>query len=186
VGAYGTTAYGAGGYGVPQTTLPPQPDKPKPWIWLVVLVVALAIAAGAIYLANRPGSPGSTPTPTPSRIRINSAQIGDCFDRQFLAGDSYAYIRKVDCNTSHDAEIIFVDTVDSATYPDEDEWSDYANNLCDPAFESYVGIAWDNSVFDAGYIFPDETSWNKSDHTLVCYVYNDDGPVTTPIKGSGR
>ena len=103
-----------------------------------------------------------------------------------MEDSSYAYIWQLDCNTSHDAEIIFVGPVDSTTYPDEDEWSDYAADLCKPAFESYVGVAWNHSDFDAGYVYPNDTSWDSGDHTLVCYVYNDAGPVTTPIRGSGH
>lgn len=101
-----------------------------------------------------------------------------------MAKDDYAFIRPLDCATAHDAEIFFVGPVDSSTYPGND-WSAFVTDLCFPAFSDYVGDPYFDSDLHLDYIYPLESDWNKGDHTLICFVY-DDIPVTTPLQGSGR
>ena len=98
--------------------------------------------------------------------------------------DDCLYIRPLDCTTAHDAEIFFVDPVDSPTYPGS-SWSLYVADLCFPAFADYVGDSYYVSDLHLDYVYPLESDWNKGDHTLICYVY-DTQSVTTPLQGSGR
>ena len=115
---------------------------------------------------------------------INSALVGDCFDTSTMAADDYLYIRPLDCTTAHDAEIVFVDTVNSVTYPGSD-WKDFVTDLCFPAFADYVGDSYYESDLGLDYVYPLEYDWTMGDHTLICYAYADT-PVTTPLQGSGR
>ena len=101
-----------------------------------------------------------------------------------MDADDYLYIRPLDCTTAHDAEIIFVGPVESGSYPGS-SWYDFVRDLCFPAFEDYIGDSYYSSALGLDYVYPLEYDWDKGDHTLVCYAY-DNTPVTTPLQGSGR
>ena len=191
---------------------PPQSNNLKPWIWIVVAVVVIAIVAAITYAVTKPSSsptqtaaassapatssaPGTSSAPATSaaptsqagtRVNINSAEVGDCFDTTTMEADDYMYIRPLDCATSHDGEIFFVGRVDSPTYPTyPDGWRDFVADLCFPAFSDYVGDPYYESDLNLDYVYPLEVNWNNGDHTLICFVYAD-APSTTPLQGSGR
>jgi len=161
---------------------------------ILVVVVVLALIGGLIYIANRPSTPvaptttsgtSTEPTTSPTKVAINSAQVGDCFDTDTLDDDDYLYIRPLDCHSPHDGEIFFVDAVDSPTYPGSNGWDDTVDDLCVPAFGDYVGEPYWSSDLYLSYVYPNESDWDNGDHILICYVYDNDN-VTTPMQGSGR
>jgi len=191
----------------------PQSNKIKPWVWIVVAVVVLAIVVTVIYVATKQSQPPTPPpttqsstsnkpttSPTSSKPTASSAPTtqtntmtfiysalpGECFDRQTMKDDSYIFIRPLDCYTPHDSEILFVGDVNATAYPGDDGWSDYVGELCLPAFRDYVGISYSISNLNIAYVTPGESGWNIGNHTLICYVYDETGPVSTPLQGSAR
>jgi len=197
-----------GQWGAPPAQ-PPKKGTPM-WLWALVIVLVVALIAAGAYFAmrGRGGStPGSTssaggtstskttssssPAPNPtdtSGIKRSTLQMqpGDCFDDQRMADSQYAYAWVVDCSVPHDSEVFFVGDVTATSYPSDDEWTADEKQLCHPAFQDYVGISFDDSVLDLGYVYPGEDEWNSGTHTLMCFAQDEAGGLTQSVKGSNR
>jgi hypothetical protein len=141
-------------------------------------LVVIFLVVGGLLLIFRDRLTGS-----PSDM-----QVGDCFD---LADPSAASIKEVPhhpCTESHHFEVFFNATNTSpasATYPPLSVFGADVTAQCKPAFEAYVGISFDASTLDIGYLYPQSAGWGKGDRTITCYLTrSDNAPMTSSMKGA--
>jgi len=165
---------------------------------VALIAVTIAMLAGGLSLpffgnpsnANTPTTPADTSTPWPdgNKTRVYMMQVGDCFDYQTMqsTGNIYAYV--LDCSTTHDAEVYGTGQVTDDTFPTADGWVTWASKVCDPAFESYVGLPWYDSELDTVNVHPDEDTWNGDPSTriITCIAHDVAGGLTGSIQGAKR
>jgi hypothetical protein len=115
--------------------------------------------------------------------------IGDCFD---AAGDQVDTVTVVDCESTHTYEVFAVfdheGTADAA-YPGDEALLEYADGACQPYFEDYVGIAYDDSEYWITSVTPSRETWEGSDdREIVCALkLGEDAAETTGSgEGTGR
>jgi hypothetical protein len=94
----------------------------------------------------------------------------------------------VDCSAEHEEEVMSRDTLArSKEYPGDAAVEDAAQQKCETAFASYVGLELDESRLDLDYFTPDEDSWTAGKVTLICLVLDPDhDQITRALRGASE
>jgi hypothetical protein len=123
-------------------------------------------------------------------VLVGALAVGDCFDNTLHRSDKgrIGDITVVECDEPHDGEVFFVAEITGDEPPGVSAERATVIGSCDPAFESYVGIDYDDSQWNYGYFSPSEVSWYEDgDRDLVCYVDHPDLEKTTgSAEGAGN
>ena len=133
---------------------------------------------------------GPKPTATASTkgrtIHSTELQVGDCFsysDASTQVGD----VEVVDCSAPHLYEVYSNYQIPQSTFPDTSTMESEQRTACYDTFETYVGISYDRSQYDATTLTPTEASWAQGDHTITCVLRTKDGSeVTGSLKGAAK
>ncbi len=139
--------------------------------------------------------PSTTTSPEPttettSEPPVETAVVlaaGDCIsDPAILTGGDVPQSAVVDCAEPHYAEAYAEFELPESTYPGEEAVTLAAEQGCDTEFEPFVGLPYQESVFEVFYYYPTEESWDV-DRGVVCVLLDPSGePVTGSLQGAGR
>ncbi|HJU81389.1 MAG TPA: DUF4328 domain-containing protein [Acidimicrobiia bacterium] len=145
--------------------------------------LAWSTATGALTLASAVGFGVVYPAviETLEQVPATNLQfaVGDCFN------DVEGEYEVVSCERPHYAEAYRVaDHPDQAFYPGASRLADWAEPFCYRHFESYTGIAYQDSDLDFGYLYPTEGSWNGGDREVICFVFQLSGEDLTDRVGT--
>lgn len=116
---------------------------------------------------------------------VFTLQVGDCLN-DATAAETVETIPTVPCSQPHDSEIYASHIMSGDTYPGQDAVIDEADRVCLEAFDSFVGIAWADSIYYYSYYFPTEGSWSGGDREILCTIYDQAGQVTGSLQNIGR
>jgi uncharacterized RDD family membrane protein YckC len=119
----------------------------------------------------------------PIEIPFGSLRVGDCFDLTNPAVPSIAVVRAVPCADQHVYEVFFVGDMPDGAYPGDAAVSTFANENCLPAFEAYVGVPFEESIWYASPVGPTEDDWAAGSRRVTCQLHNQ---AETPVSGSAR
>jgi hypothetical protein len=126
-------------------------------------------------------------TETAGGLLLEDLRVGDCFNDSGHGTPEVGEITLVDCGSPHDAEVFGEPTLPGnpgAPYPGDDEIDRLSDDLCLREFASYVGIDFEDSMWEFDYSVPSEETWRKYDDRLVVCSLND--PSFNKIEGSKR
>lgn len=105
--------------------------------------------------------------------------IGECVN--LPDGTQISEYETVDCEEAHDAEVYSLPQHPDgpeAEYPGQAALEQFADDRCKEDFESYVGIAYDESVIYSTALTPSQESWEQAeDREIVCLL------VGEPLEG---
>ena len=114
--------------------------------------------------------------------------VGDCFDDgDLLLGDieEVGEVPLVECSEPHDNEVYAVITVDGEVFPGDQAIQAEADEVCLDAFDPFVGLDYDSSALDFGWLVPTADSWDMGDRVVACFVYRLDlAKVSGTLEGS--
>jgi hypothetical protein len=112
--------------------------------------------------------------------------VGDCFDDgDMTLGDveELSDVPLVECDQPHDNEVYAVVTVEGDRFPGEIAIQTRADEVCLQAFESFVGLDYQTSVLDFGWLVPTAETWEVGDRVVACFIYRMDlGKVTGTLQ----
>lgn len=136
----------------------------------------------------------STSSTTPGQVSVFDLDVGDCFTAEPTDGTGepvVTVVRLVECDDPHLAEVVHVGDLDAGPddpFPGIDARDEAAQEMCQPAFESYVGIELAASDLGLLWLAPSEESWDEEgDRGVTCAVQTLDGtPLTATVRDSGR
>ena len=119
-------------------------------------------------------------------VHSTELQVGDCFsysDASTQVGD----VEVVDCSAPHLYEVYNNYQITQSTFPDTSTMESEQRTACYDTFETYVGISYDRSQYDATTLTPTEASWAQGDHTITCVLRTKDGSeVTGSLKDAAK
>jgi len=114
--------------------------------------------------------------------------VGDCFDDGDMALgelEEVGDVPLVDCSAPHDNEVYAVVTVDGEVFPGEEAIQAQADEVCFEAFDPFVGLHYESSALDFGWLVPTADSWELGDRVVACFVYRLDlAKVSGTLEGS--
>lgn len=112
--------------------------------------------------------------------------VGTCFDDPETF-DEVDDVPVVDCSEPHDNEVIANEDLAGNDYPGEEQVESSASQICYDNFSDYVGISYEESVYDIGWLFPTEESWAIGDREVICFAYDLDlQKISGTVNGSGQ
>lgn len=160
-----------------------------PWRLVIYGVIALVVFGGSVLFAARRDDSGSITGA--GNLSVFDLQVGDCFDAAF---DPNAYteiseVRAIPCGDPHVYEMYSVAEYPQGEAPSgpDEAYTPWEQENCLGTFASYVGIAYDSSVYYISALVPTDDSWSQGDKTLMCFLHNDEETaVTGSARGSGR
>jgi hypothetical protein len=148
-----------------------------------VLVVGGAVA-GFITNASRSSTGDITKG---GDLTSNDLRVGDCWDIKDPTADTVDNVTAKPCGEAHEYEVFYIASMAEGAYPDEAAFTDYVDATCVPAFETYVGMAYDNSTLDIVWLYPGSDGWAAGDRTVECSAYDpNDSELTASLRSSRR
>ncbi|MFJ4255184.1 septum formation family protein [Microbacterium sp. NPDC090003] len=154
---------------------------------LAVAVLGALIAAVLAFVAevSPAGSSSADDVPGSEVIYASDLEVGDCLP-EGLDGEEFLEVTTVPCDGPHLDEIYYEFTLPDGDFPGEDALADAAIRECEPEFEDFADIAYEDSELDYWWLTPTETSWAGGDRTMQCLIYSYDGTVTGTLEGVAR
>lgn len=99
--------------------------------------------------------------------------------------------QRVSCASPHEAEVFSVQNVNRAngtSYPGRGSFVPLAKEVCEPAFETYVGVPYAQSSLRLGAAFPTVSNWiNENDRHIACIVFQENWDyINGSLEGAQR
>ncbi len=116
-------------------------------------------------------------------------EVGDCFDDAGPATDEITNVTDVpivDCSDLHDNEVYATYELSDDDFPGTDAVYSDADLQCVEQFDAFVGMSYEQSDLDYGWLVPTADSWEIGDRAVVCFLYRVDlAKMTGTMRGSG-
>lgn len=113
-------------------------------------------------------------------------EVGDCLDRDDLAGDTVSAVTPVDCAEPHAGEVFGSVAHDDGDFPGVENLQTDAEDGCRESFEEFVGIGYDDSEYFFSVLTPTEDGWDRADdRTTLCLIVTDED-VNGSLEGVAR
>lgn len=111
-------------------------------------------------------------------IERSDLDVGDCFNdyvwRDRAANRQRATTR-VECDRAHESQLYFKTehpALEDQPYIGEPELEAWARNLCYRNFEDFVGMNYEESALEIGWVVPDLQAWGRDfSRDVSCYVF---------------
>jgi len=112
------------------------------------------------------------------------APPGPCYDLDVENGLLVGW-SEVSCEGPRDVEVSFAAQFEEGPFPGDAYLTDRAEETCRDAFEVYVGLSPEESVYGADWLLPTEDTWASGARQGICLVVADDGSALIGlVKGS--
>ncbi|ARJ05628.1 hypothetical protein B5808_10640 [Cnuibacter physcomitrellae] len=156
------------------------------WMAIGALVAGLALAG----CSSQPATPPATDSTTGEEIEqtqtdVFTLAVGDCMND--VSGTEVSEVPIVDCADEHDYEVYHDFELTGDEYPGDDAVSTQAEQGCQEAFEAFVGVPYDQSMYGSVPFTPTESSWTQADDRLVsCLIGDPSGKTVGSLKGAAK
>jgi hypothetical protein len=149
--------------------------------WIPALAIALVV--GYLTTARRDDD-GSLATA--GTVSVDDLREGDCFNTSDDV--EISDVDGVPCTEPHAYEVFALATYEGdGTYPPDSQLDGIFTQVCEPSFETYVGLPYADSVIYGNMISPSEESWSKGDRSFICVLFDrNDDTLTESLAGANR
>ena len=161
----------------PQWGAPPPPPAKPMWLqlvqrfWFIGLIVI--VAGAGWYLSAKRDDSGQISNS--GSLQVGDLRSGDCFNIQDEDAEEVDEVDAKRCDETHKYEMFHVVDMPGSEFPAESDMAAFVEQECFPAFASYVGLTYENSVLDFIYFTPTGDAWDDGDHSVQCAAYEPDG-----------
>lgn len=115
-----------------------------------------------------------------------SIKVGDCLNNPTASGEEFESVAAVPCAEPHDLEAYALFDLPDGDLPAEPSLGDQAAEGCLDAFRKYVGVDYQDSIYEVLWFNPTPESWEQGDQEIVCLAADANGAkLSTGVKGSG-
>lgn len=150
-------------------------------IVLAGLVVAVVTAVGWWTGAGR-GDDGAIDRA--GDLAATSLRVGDCLMEP--DGDEFGDVSAIPCAEPHELELFHVFSM-TGGHPTDEAVTTAVGERCLPAFDAYVGQAYERSELDIVWFSPTVDGWEAGDHEIQCLLFAMDGSdLVGSMRGTGR
>ncbi|WP_130179074.1 septum formation family protein [Cryobacterium sp. SO1] len=131
--------------------------------------------------------PIPAPEGSPADAQLFHPEVGQCVDVRKDGPTGPESV--VPCTETHDDEAyarVTLGGADGVEYPGEATTQELANTLCRQEFADFVGIRYEDSVFEFLPMYPSESSWNlHADRRVTCLIWYPSDSLTVSLRGAG-
>jgi hypothetical protein len=154
-------------------------------VFLLLLLVTLLAACG-----GGPARDESGAVVEEGDESVFDLNVGDCFNDPEESEGLISDLTLLPCDQPHDNEVFALvnhPAGDGEAFPGDEAMDTFAEEQCLSAFEQYVGLPYEESVFAYVPIKPTAETWADGDREVVCVLY--DGQLEElegSVRGSNR
>ena len=153
-----------------------------------LVIASIALVATVNSIVSSPADAAGvqlTPTTVVPMVARTSLAIGDCFDMdsEFGIPDD---ITPMPCVERHDFELFGLHELDAGPFPGKERVDKSGVDYCITRFASYVGIEYEESVYEVEYLFPTELGWAGGDRVIECLISGDNPDAAGGLVGRAR
>ncbi len=112
--------------------------------------------------------------------------VGDCLNDSSVAEEQVSSLPIVPCSEPHDSEVYSAFDLTTAELPTDEELAAAVEENCGSAFEQFIGLAYEESLYYVSYFSPSAESWATGDREVLCTVYDQAGQTTGSLEGIAR
>lgn len=149
-----------------------------------IIAIAIVAVGGFIFNAQRDDQGQITQG---GNLQVSDLRVGDCFS---LKDEDEEVTEEVDarpCTEAHAYELYYAIKMPDGSYPSDDGFTTYIGQTCLPAFDAYVGLAYEDSQYDFVWFQPTPDGWQQGDRGVSCALYDpSSAQLTSVIRNSGR
>ncbi len=137
---------------------------------------ALALAVGVTGCSVGPDRDESGAITETGELDAFSINVGDCLNDPLPNDDvgEFSSVTAVPCDEAHDMEAFSLFDLPSGSFPGDESVASQAADGCVADFETYVGEAYAESIYELNWFAPTVESWEQGDQEIVCII---DGTV---------
>jgi hypothetical protein len=117
---------------------------------------------------------------------VFSIEVGDCMTDESSTTGQVEEVPVTPCDQPHASEVYLSYMIETADLPDPTAMEAIVQDQCLGGFESFVGMAYEQSVLEVTWLEPTQGSWDGGDRELLCMVYDPSGDVTGSLQGAAR
>jgi hypothetical protein len=166
-------------------------------LWARALTVTTIAAAGVLLsgcsllgqVSDIANGDGGDNTDEGTTDDVFSLVVGDCFNEETDA-ETISTVDIVECTVPHKWEAIASIQMTDAEYPGDDATKQQADADCNDPFTAYVGLGYDDSIYDYSFYYPTQETWDDpvlKDREILCLgKADDDSQITGSIKGVNK
>ncbi|WP_230660642.1 septum formation family protein [Psychrobacter sp. I-STPA10] len=120
---------------------------------------------------------------------VFSLQVGTCFNDangniDSGSGEEISEVPIRDCDKPHDYEVFHLFNLTGDNIPTDEDFETQVMENCDPAFESYVGKSFEESMYNMSTLSPSLDTWQTGDREVVCFLFDEsNAKLTESLKG---
>lgn len=154
------------------------------WSTIRTFALAGALIAGFAACSDEPERDETTGEITESGdADVFTIQVGDCMSES--ATGEVQDVPVVPCDQPHESEVFHSYQVPGDTFPGDFE--SIVQEQCFPAFQAFVGLAYEQSALDITWLEPTSESWTQqNDRELLCMIFDPAGQTTGSLQGANR
>jgi hypothetical protein len=164
----------------------------KPWARaLTVATIAAAglLLSGCSLLGQVTDITNDDNTDTGTEDDVFALVPGDCFNEETDA-ETISTVDIVECDVPHKWEAFESIQMTQEEYPGEEATQSEADTSCNDPFTEYVGLTYDESIYDYSFYYPTQETWDDSqlqDREILCLAKaDDDSEITGSLKGVNK
>jgi putative regulator of septum formation len=156
---------------------------PLQWVLVGAFLLVPAISG---LIANASRAPGGEIVKG-GDLNASALRVGDCFDLKDPKANEIGDVHAVPCTAEHEYETYFTGAMPAGTFPTEAAMNDWITGHCEPAFRTYVGVAYEQSRLEDFNFTPSREAWDGGDRSIQCNVSDPTiHRLTESLKGSDR
>jgi hypothetical protein len=149
------------------------------------------VLAGGACSGDDDDEAGADEATTTTSAEAEEATVFEIDDGDCLASDpgvqgEVSEVPKVPCDEPHHSEVFHTYTIDAAELPSAAEMEGIVQEQCLAEFETFVGVAYEQSALEVTWLEPTPESWERGDHELVCMITDPAGQTTGSLEGADR
>ena len=164
---------------------------------MIVSIIGAAFLVGGILeeelTADDPAETSTRPqaeeaaSTEPEEIDVYDLEAGDCLAGLGEAEEVFT-VETLPCSELHSEEVYAaVDLRDGdGDFPGTKAINEQAEALCIAEFGGFVGLSFEESVLDIGFITPSGESWGDGDRLVLCTIFDPSGEVSGSLRGAER
>ncbi len=114
------------------------------------------------------------------QLGVFSLEVGDCvMDFDWVQEEASETVG-VPCSQNHLYEVFYETYLSDASLA---EITESAQTICLENFQQYVGLSYEESVFEVTHLVPTQEGFEEGDQEITCLLHNPDGSLKS---GSAR
>lgn len=115
-----------------------------------------------------------------------SIRVGDCLESMDWGGGEMSTVPVIPCAEPHESEVYAAVDLPDGDFPGAEAVDTQSGEFCYGEFQGFVGVAWEDSEFEYGYLAPTEQSWGQGDREVLCVVWDPAGLTSGTLAGAAR